>query len=168
MVEMQRAAIIAAVLGLLAGCGKAPAADAARDRAVGEPLSFPDLQGRDGPASERGPDGRPDAPPPSDAHREAALSDGPRAEQRLDHKVTPDLHHDAWPGGPCFYDWSKWSCSGSAWSSTATCGGTTATITCILTSCTCKKASGTHNCATVGTTACAANQAAFKAGCCNF
>jgi hypothetical protein len=151
-----------ATMLLLTACGSKPNAPPPADVArATEGIAFPDLVT---PGDKGGLD-RPAAP--TDRHTERSLIDGAKPhEAAVDHRPG-----DTWPGGPCFYDWTKWTCTPVVFTyCTATCGSGAAgaaQITC-LASCTCTKGGVTKTCAVSSGTLCARCQNAFKAGCCNF
>lgn len=159
------------LLLLLAGCGGgASSNDAPRDHGTGlEGLQFPDVPARF------------DRPRDVPATVDQAAADQPRegavdvAADRAGADLAPDTHPgpdlgkpDLWKGGPCFYDWTSWTCQTSSSNCTAGCG--IATIACVYSSfftiCTCTVNGNQKSCGIMSGSGCSRCQNAFKSGCC--
>jgi hypothetical protein len=166
-----RAIAVGLILFLLSGCGGgASSNDAPRDLGAGlEGLQFPDVparfdQTRDAPApvAEAAVDRSGERP--RDLSADRALADLAPPDT-----FGPDLGKpDLWKGGPCFYDWTSWTCQTSSSSCTAGCG--IATITCVYSSfftiCSCTVNGNQKSCGIMSGSGCSRCQNAFKSGCC--
>lgn len=170
---MRRMTLLCLIGAAACGGGKTGGDAGRADAPAGEGLVFPD---RGGTADRPGfggelrflRDGTPDGPRDGPRGATERPPDQPSAPDAAPDQAPPDLFPgDSWPGGACFYQWSKWSCSTVLYGCSATCGGGTAQITCLLTSCSCKKATGSKPCSASGS-GCTRCATAFNAGCCNF